>query len=1253
MNKTLRTSAISLVSAVILFSSLITLAQTTVTVGTGTLSDYNYPFYTYYETERSQILYLGSEIGQSGTITKIAFDIKAAAVTAQNAVNFTIKMKEVTDVNWNSNSNFIDMTAATTVYGPVTENALAGTVGWKEFNLSTLFTYNNINNLAIEISFGQNSGYSSTKPRVNCTSTTTSMYSVLYGYQASAPPVSYDGKDYYRPNIKITLAASCSQPTTQASGISASNITTNSMTLNWTRGNGDNILVVAKAGSAPTDPVCGTSYNASAAFGSGSACGGGYVVYNGTGTSVPVTNLAAGTTYYYAIYEYYNSGYCYKIPALTGNTPTLKNAPSTQASSIIFSDVVCASMTVNFTAGNGEKRIVKINTVNNFTNPTDGTDPTANPVYGGSGEQVVYNNNGNSINVSGLSVNTTYWFRIYEYNNSGVNTKYNVNTATANPGSQLTLTSCSMTWLGNTTLWETGSNWLPAGPPTVIYDVIIPSSPAGGSQPAIGGSAVCNNITNNGTISMNHDSYSLTVNGSYNGSGTFAGWNNSAVYFSGNADVQISGPAVFPIIRISKSSASVKVTAAGNITASTVYLDKGILDMGASGYDLTTNNFSVEIFNGGKLYVHDAGTLCKLQGGHLYLNTGGTIDIDAGEVRITYGVFDIPGGSLDMSGGIIRQQTFVGTIGYGSQWGDNTNGCNITISGGDIYFEDSHFTVMKTNSVNISGGTIHCANSMWTTTGSNWDPTAGTVEMYGSVYNGQLHNADDENSWLYDLIITKSGATKCYHGGPSSSAYDDIVVKNNVYIASGSTLSAKEAIAANYQGKMIIYGNWDNDNGGTYEEESGRVTFKGANNSIVYGPAAGETFYKLTISKMSKIYTVNLTNHIMVSRILTLNSGTITTGAYYVKMTNGWYDDVVDGSANNYLDSWIYGNLQRYLDDNNRWFDLPVGTATVSYLAKIFYLSSSDDHKNLFACFDAGALTGNTGDLNVIEDGTPYTSISPEGVWKIDPDVAFSGTYNIRCYINNFSGLSDNMYAILKRPASSTSNSDWTCGTCGIGVGLEPNGGDGRILSYQYALRKSLTSFSQFAIAKTGGSLPVDLISFDADCSSGQVALKWTTASETNNDFFTVERSMDSGNWEVAKIIGGAGNSNTPTNYSVTDVNPDGGYHYYRLKQTDYDGNFEYFGITTVNCVDEQEMLGLSWNAEAGNLSLNIFSAEQVNAAICIVNILGQKVFYSEYYLIKGVNKIDLDVSAFAGSSYLLTVKTQSGNFLNEKILIN
>jgi hypothetical protein len=113
-------------------------------------------------------------------------------------------------------------------------------------------------------------------------------------------------------------------------------------------------------------------------------------------------------------------------------------APTTQASNIIFDNILQTQMDVAWTNGNGAKRVVKINTVNSFTAPADGTDPTANPVYGG-GQQVVYNGSDNTIpTVSGLTAGTTYWFKVFEYNGSGTGTLYCTATGTNNPKSQAT-----------------------------------------------------------------------------------------------------------------------------------------------------------------------------------------------------------------------------------------------------------------------------------------------------------------------------------------------------------------------------------------------------------------------------------------------------------------------------------------------------------------------------------------------------------------------------------------------------------------------------------------------------------------------------------------------------------------------------------------------------------------------------------------------------------------------------------------------
>lgn len=121
----------------------------------------------------------------------------------------------------------------------------------------------------------------------------------------------------------ICIYTPCSAPTTQATVFTSSAISTTTMTVGWTRGNGNRVIVIARAGSAPTDPTSGTTYTANAAYGSGGAVGGGFCVYSGTGTSVNLTGLTAGTTYHFAVYEYNTAGSCYNLTELTGNATTL------------------------------------------------------------------------------------------------------------------------------------------------------------------------------------------------------------------------------------------------------------------------------------------------------------------------------------------------------------------------------------------------------------------------------------------------------------------------------------------------------------------------------------------------------------------------------------------------------------------------------------------------------------------------------------------------------------------------------------------------------------------------------------------------------------------------------------------------------------------------------------------------------------------------------------------------------------------
>ena len=233
--------------------------------------------------------------------------------------------------------------------------------------------------------------------------------------------------------------------TIQASNISFSYVSSSQMTLQWENGDGTNRIVVAKANSPVNGvPIDGQYYYANSNFGSGSILGPDeFVIYNGAGSNVAVRNLSRGVKYHFRIFEYSCETPKYLMsPALENPTSKLAEdciAPTSQAQTLSFSFVSTQQFTVNWSNGNGTRRVVKINTINQFTPPANGTDPTANSVYSGSGEQVIYNGNGNSVTVTGLKPNTVYWVRVYEANCEGIYSLYNTSVATQNPNSQQTV----------------------------------------------------------------------------------------------------------------------------------------------------------------------------------------------------------------------------------------------------------------------------------------------------------------------------------------------------------------------------------------------------------------------------------------------------------------------------------------------------------------------------------------------------------------------------------------------------------------------------------------------------------------------------------------------------------------------------------------------------------------------------------------------------------------------------------------------
>ncbi len=247
----------------------------------------------------------------------------------------------------------------------------------------------------------------STNFTVNSLIPGTTYYFFIYSYDNTTD--CYNLVSPLTGNVNTTTPPACSPPSVQCSSLSSSNLTSSSIDLSYARGNGDKILVIASAGSAVNQsPINSVSYSEGSQIGTGN-----YVIYNGAASSYSYTYLLSNTAYYFALYEYNDAGLCYNSSPLTGNFTTACSAPvnATSFNSSAGNHQVSLTWT-NPSSGSCYDQVLVIASATSIAGQGSDYAGTASTAYS-SGPQVVYRAMGNSVIVTGLTNNTTYYFKVF------------------------------------------------------------------------------------------------------------------------------------------------------------------------------------------------------------------------------------------------------------------------------------------------------------------------------------------------------------------------------------------------------------------------------------------------------------------------------------------------------------------------------------------------------------------------------------------------------------------------------------------------------------------------------------------------------------------------------------------------------------------------------------------------------------------------------------------------------------------------
>jgi len=188
-----------------------------------------------------------------------------------------------------------------------------------------------------------------------------------------------------------------------------------------------------------------------------------------------------------------------------------------------------------------------------------------------------------------------------------------------------------------------------------------------------------------------------------------------------------------------------------------------------------------------------------------------------------------------------------------------------------------------------------------------------------------------------------------------------------------------------------------------------------------------------------------------------------------------------------------------------------------------------------------------------------------------------------------------------------------------------------------------VTNFSPFTLASTSSltnPLPIELLSFTAIAVNNTTDLSWATATETNNKYFTIEKSNDGTNFEAFKQVNSEalnGNSTTHLNYKACDISPYSGINYYRLKQTDYNGYYTYSNIAQVS-FDKHSFVSIFPNPASNIVYINV-STDYDNANLKFTDALGREILSQK---ISSSSANSINTSGLTAGMYYLIIDNGS-----------
>ncbi|MCV9386409.1 T9SS type A sorting domain-containing protein [Reichenbachiella ulvae] len=665
-------------------------------------------------------------------------------------------------------------------------------------------------------------------------------------------------------------------------------------------------------------------------------------------------------------------------------------------------------------------------------------------------------------------------------------------------------------------------------------------------------------------------------------------------------------------------------------------------------YNEATDDAPLEI-------IPQPGSIVVVETGHemtMSTSTDNNQNIFSVEINGVLNIADTDGHNFGEVTGSGTLKTYSSTLPGGDYdaFFTTTDGA-LELAGSGSYTISPDFTAIR--ALTVSGGGTKTLPSFSLSIGSDGLTIDESTILDNSVNNNSVSISGDADIVNGTMNLGNSSATLAAQNftltaGTFTSAGGVLDLSGNLAINGGTFNSGS--------GVHTIAGNMTLGASATFNNNNGTFSFDGTTNQSLAGDFSSETFNNVQVNKSAGSLNLATNASVYISNTLTLDGGNLNTQATgaTLRMTNG-VGSITQNSG------FVSGPLQVDLNDGNN-FSFPVGKSSSFKPLAIAIQNASQSANPLtweveYYIGNPGGYSSasNTGiDINSIQTNTNPDEqvVNVYGIeyWRIDTPGGTATADQISLDISNTGLTTDQINdELIQVMTWNNTNGEWDhLGGTSTGVPSSANVTSTSTLSFN---ERIVTSGSEDPSA-----LPVELISFTANLLEDAVEIKWSTASEIDNDYFVIERSTDGKIYEALGEVTGFGTTNERQDYSFIDDRPYFGISYYRLVQYDFDGTESIFGPLSIN--NDQFKEGIDLNlypnpSTSGEFNLKINSGDE-NSLIQLViyDMSGQMIYSNQYSAQLGTQIIPININNQSGPGIYHVKVSQGYNQVIQKLVI-